>query len=343
MKSVTLNEILRLARSNWRKILLWGACVSVVAFLISLAVPNKYSARATLLPLVDNQSGSGIMALAEYLPGLDMLPVPGKSPTELYPDIMKSDSLMLEILAGEFRIHHSHKEKTISMYDYLGKKDRDSALKKLASIVAITTNKKTGIIQIAATTTDPELSAEICNRFVDRLDNFNKSRRKTAATYNREFIEKRLAEINAELTAAEESLKVFRQHNMNYYRATDPELILLENRLTREVELKTQICLTLSQQYELAAIQEKKESPVVQVLDYARPPTSKCAPSRSKIALAGFIIGILMSLALIVYESRLPEGIKILHLKSPAQNAKSNDFGESRIVEETSIQSNTYG
>jgi uncharacterized protein involved in exopolysaccharide biosynthesis len=62
---------------------------------------------------------------------------------------------------------------------------------------------------------------------------------------------------------------------MNYYNTTDPELAMLNNQLQREVEVKSQVYLTLCQQYELASIQEKKEIPVIQILDSAQPPTIK--------------------------------------------------------------------
>jgi len=95
-------------------------------------------------------------------------------------------------------------------------------------------------------------------------------------------------------------------------------LILLESRLAREVELKSQLYLTLAQQHELAAIREKIESPIVQVLDIARPPTIKSSPARLRISLMGFLLGALISIGLLTIDNRIPESFKILRLKKPS-------------------------
>jgi len=146
------------------------------------------------------------------------------------------------------------------------------------------------------------------------LDNFNQNQRKTSAGQNRQFIEKRLLESKLQLTEAEESLKSLRQRNMNYYSTTDPELAMLNNQLQREVEVKSQVYLTLCQQYELASIQEKKEIPVIQILDSAQPPSVKSGPSRAKTAIIGFLFGAIAALAFLVIDGRNPK-IK-QHLKS---------------------------
>ncbi len=309
-------------RSRWRLVLLWGVCGFAAAFLISLLVPNKYTATASILPLTDNQPSRGLLALAEGIPGMDLLALPEKSPTALYPEIMSSDSLMLEVLSSRFPIKRGNKIVSQTLFEYFGINNRDEGLLALAKTVKFESNKKTGVIKIRAVTTDPELSAAICNKLIDRLENFNKTRRKTSASENCRFIEKRLVQLKTELEIAEENLKEFRQHNMNYYRAVDPELILLESRLAREVELKSQLYLTLAQQYELAAIQEKIESPIVQVLDIARPPTIKSSPARLRISLMGFLLGALISIGLLIIDYRNPGGLKILRLKKPSSSSQ---------------------
>ena len=113
-----------------------------------------------------------------------------------------------------------------------------------------------------------------------------------------------MSETENELARAEEKLKKFRENNLNYYRSTDPGLLLTHERLVRETEVKKQVYLTLAQQYELAAIREKKETPVIQVLDKARPPSLKSGPARSKTTVLGFIIGLLAAAFLVIMDYR---------------------------------------
>ena len=62
----------------------------------------------------------------------------------------------------------------------------------------------------------------------------------------------------------------------------------------REVEAKQQVYVTLQQQLELARINEVKQTPIINILDEAKPPVNKSRPNRLTIAilcmLAGFII-----------------------------------------------------
>lgn len=62
-------------------------------------------------------------------------------------------------------------------------------------------------------------------------------------------------------------------------------------RRLREVKYHESLLELLAKQYELARIDEAKESPVIQVVDIAVPPDKKSAPKRSVYILAGVIFG----------------------------------------------------
>ena len=79
----------------------------------------------------------------------------------------------------------------------------------------------------------------------------------------------------------------------------------MHDQLLREVEVKTQVYLTLAQQYEISTIQAKKEIPIVQILDRARPPSLKSGPARLKITILGLLAGIIISSLLVIADDRL--------------------------------------
>ena len=62
-----------------------------------------------------------------------------------------------------------------------------------------------------------------------------------------------------------------------------PELSLQYARLVRDAKVQETVHGLLTQQYEMARIQEAKDSPTVQVLDTAQVPESKAGPNRKKI------------------------------------------------------------
>jgi hypothetical protein len=61
-------------------------------------------------------------------------------------------------------------------------------------------------------------------------------------------------------------------------------------RLMRDVEVQNTLYNFLTQQYEEAKIQEAKDTPTVQVLDYAVLPQLKYKPVRSRIVIIGFVL-----------------------------------------------------
>jgi len=74
-----------------------------------------------------------------------------------------------------------------------------------------------------------------------------------------------------------------------------PQLQLELERLLREVEIQTQIYITLQQQYELARIEEVKETPSVVILDVGNIAVDKYSPKWKMIVLIFMFIGILFS------------------------------------------------
>ena len=303
---VTFEQLFQLCVKRYRFVLGLAIACAVLTAGVSLLVPNKYTATATTLPTSSGGSYNGLMALADKVPGLDMmgLGTSNQSPTVLDPDILGSRMIAGHVLEKEYSLTDNDRIVTKNLYEYFEQDNPDYAYDKLQQITSIGYNKKTGVINIAVTTEDPDLSAQVANAYVHQLDEFNRNERKTSAGQNREFIEKRMAEASVELTIAEEDLRIFRSNNLNYYNSTAPGLQLEHARLLREVELKNEVYLTLAQQRELAAIQEKKETPIIQVLDAAKPPSIKSGPPRTRITLFGLLAGLFLGVGLVALTER---------------------------------------
>lgn len=306
--TLSLSEVVRIVLSRWKFVFCFALATAICTAIIILFVPNKYTATATILPTMSDFSTGGKLSMVEGLPDLGSMGISirDRSPSILYPEILKSRLLGENVLRKNYSITNKGKTITFDLYKYFKTDNPDIAYKSLQKITAIDYNKKTGIVSISVTTKDSQLSAQIANHYVWRLDEFNKYQRKTGAGLNCEFIKKRMADTEKQLKQAEENLKLFREKNLNYYRSTDPELLMVHDRLFREVKVKTEVYLTLAQQYELAVIQEKKELPVIQVLDTAKPPSLKSGPARAKTTFLGLLVGILISSFLVVVQRQRP-------------------------------------
>lgn len=275
-----------------------------LAAIITLLTPNRYTANTSTLPVLDNSKTGGIASLMQASPALEMmnLGIDNKSPSLLYPEILKSRLLCDQVLSREYSYMVDDLAVTTDLYGYFNEHNPDRAYGTLEEITNIEYDKKTGVVKLSVTTKYPELSSTVANYYIDRLDEYNKNNRKSGAMLKRQFIEQRMAENKIELASAEEALKTFRENNRDYIKRTDPQTLMEHDRLLREVTVKTQVYQMLAEEYELSAIQEKKEMPVIQVLDAARPPTIKSSPARTKITILAFIIGLFAGSGVVIAE-----------------------------------------
>ncbi|SVA43330.1 uncharacterized protein METZ01_LOCUS96184 [marine metagenome] len=83
-----------------------------------------------------------------------------------------------------------------------------------------------------------------------------------------------------------------------------PELGVQLLRLKREVEIQNTLFIFLTQQYEEAKIQEAKNTPTVQVLDYALIPNIKYKPVRSRLLIIAFALSSIFSMYFVYFRAR---------------------------------------
>src|SRR5207245_1274848 len=109
---------------------------------------------------------------------------------------------------------------------------------------------KTGVVRLAVTLRDPGLAAQVNQRLLDLLNEFNLRSRQTRAGQERQFVQQRLDEVRSDLGKAEDQLADFMRRNRQY--ASSPELSFQHDRLFREVSMQQQLFVSLAQSYEQA-------------------------------------------------------------------------------------------
>lgn len=98
-----------------------------------------------------------------------------------------------------------------------------------------------------------------------------------------------------------------------------PDLSLQFAILKRNVKIQETTFELLSQQHEMAQLQERRDTPTIMRLDIARAPELPIKPQKKVIAIAAFVISFLLSALAVVAKERLSdpetansEGIKRL-------------------------------
>jgi len=290
-------EALNALLKRWRSALGIPLIVTVVVIVLSLFVPNVYTARTSFVPEAPTETNlpAGLAGLAGQL-GINFGSEASQSP-RFYAEVVKSRAILDRLLTATYgnTLTPENPSDSTTLLTILrkGKRNRPDSLergaKKLASLISVTVDAQTNIVTVKATLEDRDLSAAVLQRLVSYLNDFNTQTRQSQARERRKFTEQRVASVEQELRDAEEGLKRFYQSNRSWQQS--PQLVFEEGQLRRQVDLRQELYRTLRREYETARIQEVNDTPVITVIDSAVPPQRKSGPTRSLWALTALILG----------------------------------------------------
>ena len=352
-KFISLTDLASLLLSNKRIVVGIPLAVAIAALLISLLIPNTYTATARVMPPQPNQSAAA--AILGQLGPLNTL-VGGslgvRNPSDLYVGMLRSRTVADRIIET-FDLHKIYEQPTLV--------DTRRMLERKVSIWA----GRDGIITIDVEDHSAQRAADIANAIVTELARLNETLAITEASQRRVFFEKQLkqakdslanaevdlkktqevtgliklddqgraiieavsrlkaqialkevqigamkgyaTERNSDLLVAYRELEGFKdqlrklerdntQGNGNILIPTGrvPEAGLEYVRKFRDVKYHETVFELLARQYEVARMDEAKDTSLIQPLDRAIAPDKKSGPRRGLITLiAGALAGVL--------------------------------------------------
>lgn len=347
--------------------------IAGIAFLLSIAVtlivPKMYTSQARIMPPESSAPNPAMLAAlaqratgSETLGGLALSLLGGHNNGALFIDLLKSSSVSNQLIERFqlLRVYH--------------KRYRVDAAKVLARRTRISQDKRSGVLTISVEDTDPVRARDLARAYLNALDVVVNRTSRSSAHQERVFIEKRLTEVKAKLSQAQEALSAFSSSHTaidlkEQARATveseakaQGELIAAQSalgsleqvygsdnirvrsarariaalkrelekmggtsaplspattaddaalpylplrqvprlavpyaNLYREVQVQETVYNLLTQQYEMARIQEAKDIPVVNVIDEPGIPEKKSFPPRSILVLALTIVTLILT------------------------------------------------
>jgi len=195
---------------------------------------------------------------------------------------------------------------SVRVVDYLERtgtpaRRMELGVRKLRRSIDANLDRRTGVLSIRVRAERPEVAAAIANELDSLLQDFAVHSFTSQAGENRRFIEGRLEGVQSQLNGAEEQLRAFRESNLRI--GNSPRLQLEEGRLTRRLREQEEVYLTLQRQYELAKIEEHRETPAINVIDAAEVPITRISPRRVSMTLMGLIIGASAGMGLVALRS----------------------------------------
>lgn len=246
---------------------------ALIAACVSLLQPNIYTAASKVLPPQSNQSSaSNSLMLAQLgVLGAGAGAALGlKDPNALYVAMLKSRNIS-EKIVRRFDLQRVYEQKTII-----------GTLKRLEQVSSITAGKD-GVITVEVDDKDPERAAEIANQFIEELNKLMQTFALTEAAQRRQFFETQMKPAKDKLTDAEILLDKTPRTSLQYLD------------VVRNFKYQEAVYDILVRQFEMARLDEAKDSPLIQVLDKATPPENKSKPRRSLTVILAALVALFLA------------------------------------------------
>ncbi len=264
----------------------------------------EYTSSSVLFIPSENYSGSAIYSIASQFgintrsnKSIDI------SSSVLYPQIVTSRTFAAKLLQKEFYTEKFGQELPLIAIFSFGTGTPSVGMDTLILQTSrrippmIKFAQETPFLILNVTTDEPQFSKDLAIAVLEELDKLQREFKSQKVIEKKNYINQQINIAQSELEMLEENLKDFRETNRRI--DTSPSLLLLHDRMLRDVEIQQGIFLTLKQQLELAKIEEVQKSSFVQVLDSPSLPLTISNPPKFSSYILGGFAGLFLSLCII--------------------------------------------
>ncbi len=322
---IDLLEFILLIIKGWKLVLIVTIIVATIAVFIAQTKKNLYAVTTKAATIGGNSNEmAGLAALAGMQLGssneVDLL-----SHIDI---VIKNAYFMDHLLEKKWNIARTQtkselKKKTKLQYDtlslaeywkivpdttvpdwkYLNKMNLYGKLRNPKSSHISVVNQK-GILEISTKFDNASLTYEVHQELLNLLQNYFSNDYASKNRASRLFIQQRVTEVKSTLSSYESQLKELRQNN---FIDLAPRIALERARLEREVALQSNLYAELMKQLEMAKIEEKKDTPVFEILQYGERPLGPSEPNRKMIILAGIVGGLALGAFIVLMKNGFSE------------------------------------
>jgi uncharacterized protein involved in exopolysaccharide biosynthesis len=270
---INLRDYLRVMQKRWKIIVVAALALMGWGYLSSIRQVPLYQAATTVL-MREGGGGSSFSKMAG-LAELVGMKLPGNRESGDMINLIESRAVagkVVEDLKLRQRIE--------------GWNDPEIADHKLASAVKglIRPQVDGNMIELRVEYTDPQLTAEIADAYVDALTYFWNELNYTEAQKKREYIESQLPRVETELSFAKNKLKNF---SLLGFSEMSIELEMLKS----EFDIQNAVYQTLRKEYVAVKLEESKEIPLFSVLDRALVPERPINTKSRLHLIMGLVMG----------------------------------------------------
>ena len=267
-------DLLVVLAKHKKMILIVTFGTALLAAGISLLLPNIYTATSKILSPQSNQSSSINSIMLGQLGGLAGAAGGAlglKDPNALYIAMLQSRNVM-EKIAKRFDLQKIYKANTTT-----------DTLNALGGVSKFSSGKD-GVITVEVDDKDPQRAAALANAYIEELNKLMQTFALTEASQRRQFFETQMKPAKDKLTDAEITLDKTPNTSLKYMDAL------------RNLKYQEAIHEILARQFEMAKLDEAKDSPLIQILDKATAPEKKSKPKRMLIVIIASALAFFLSI-----------------------------------------------
>lgn len=303
-----------------RRLIVW--CVlagGVVGAVWAICARAVYSSTATFLPYGSESGSSGLAAAASRF-GISV-PSSGVGwGPPVFVEILRSRGVLESMLDDSVTVVEEANKRT-KILDMFSDSSLphgirvDKSARGLAAQIVVTEVKNIGGVRVQVVAKQPSVALSLAQSLLVAVNRFNLTSRKSQATLERQFVEQRATEAEAELRQRETRLREFLEQNRAP--GNSPALTFQLQRLQRDLSLREQSYLSLLQSIEEARLREVRDTPVISVLEQPVLPLLPEPRKRVQKLLLGLLAGFLSALLLAAADRWVT-----LNRKQPSADAK---------------------
>ncbi len=274
----------------------------LLAAVLSVSQASLYQSRASFIvkgsraPQLPGAGGFGVAfnAAAEFSQSI-----------VFYSDLVRSRVVLLAVAKKSYATSAG---KTQSLAQIFGIKARTPAVGAVLAVPELRSNvssdiySRSGVVSVAATSTDPLVAQQIAANILVELESYSTTRQKRQAEQERKFVESLVDDARVRLDQAEQNVRTFLELNREYEQS--PQLRLEHDRLTREVQSRQQIFTSLSQSLEQARIEEVRDPTAFAMVESPDLPTEPQRNEAIRHTLLGLTVGLLAGIVLAFLRQR---------------------------------------
>ena len=261
-----VHTLIRLLKERYKQIaalMMMSVALSVIAFLVQTRI---YRAEASIMPLKDSRSSiTAILGMFGSIPvAPSFLKSFGSSDVDRLIAILTSETIALRTIEALNLTPHLFPKRWDEDRNDWKDPDEIPQPKEAAEVFQrkVLKVKETdrGAIAIQVKFADPQMAVRIANQLLTELDQFINESSFSVGRKNREFLEKRLAEVQRELKQAEEEFKSFQERT---------GILLLDAQTEAAIELMAQLeAQKIAREIELGVMTKiaSEQAPKVQLL-----------------------------------------------------------------------------